>query len=1094
MDLQPATVPKFSSFQRKVAPPTDDTRSSPPLKTSATQLSQYELKEHREHSSKGSRAEIKRHRTRDQSRDRHQARHERPRGSHERRRRIDHRTHEDVREAHALAVKPSQPDTVGVTPGFDESNQPYYIDRRGDPHNATYGGLNTHSVPPYYRAGGGSIVGLCKTRRIQENLSSGRGITLSYECSHASLNRKLLSKQYAKQSSDIKHRITRATSLRTGIDHNADYISTSFGRKRKRWSTSPMDTRRLTNASHIAWRSASSDEELSGSDPEDCTSDFLYADGVKERNAELSRLTKEKPKSLDGWLQLIEHQDKMIRLHHGAISRRLTKAEIRNVAEIRISVYEQALRSIDTDHTNRVSLCLGLLEEGSKVWEATKITKQWRQLLEEFPDHIEVWLKYLNFLQTDFREFRLDTVREDYHNCLQMLSDLREKTPQPGVSTCKLQRIQLYILARLTKMISESGYHEQALAIWQVIIENNFLRPAGVEDPIQSLILFEEFWDSEVARVGELGATGWCNFREVSVLPKTDRQDLAADEVSKSPLSAFYQLETSHMQTIDVPGRTSDKAAEEDPYHVVLFSDISVYLSLVGHGLPMTRVVEAFLAFWDLPPLPGPNETPFDSRDVFLRKGTIHKKVDSPKDGGPLGHFVETMGTVSSLPIRRRQTTIYDLFSDAFHTFANTRSKIFVKTVLQHLSSLTKDEAILEYSMAFTVKFFPQEADAFARRILQRCPSSLRLYNAYALVECRMGNKETASRVFGTAIRMSAKLPVGARKDVILLRHSSIWESLHQGDLIAVQSELLAIASPNISESNQDINIASFLPARTSLINARDEHYAVHDYDRAVLYTDCLAVLIYLYSDQDLSLAIDVYRTAHDHFSTLNLAISRFNEINHQACTRLLAYHASRWRSFKPSLLRDTLTASLKLFPDNTDLLSLFAANESRFRIDGRVRTLMDDISLHSDNGSIIMHMFAISTEIQRGVQGGSTAYSVRAAFERAVLQPHVQSNASLWTSYVMFETLEAGKSHTKDARDRVKGVFFRGMFCIPWCKSYMMLAFAPELKGLIGVEDLRKVWRVMGEKQIRVFVDLDDIFAKVGEEGRIDIHGVLDE
>jgi hypothetical protein len=52
--------------------------------------------------------------------------------------------------------------------------------------------------------------------------------------------------------------------------------------------------------------------------------------------------------------------------------------------------------------------------------------------------------------------------------------------------------------------------------------------------------------------------------------------------------------------------------------------------------------------------------------------------------------------------------------------------------------------------------------------------------------------------------------------------------------------------------------------------------------------------------------------------------------------------------------------------------------------------------------------------------------------------------------------------------------VFYRGIRACPWAKKVYLMAFG-ELKGLMDFNELRAVYRVLAEKELRVHVDLED-------------------
>ncbi len=153
----------------------------------------------------------------------------------------------------------------------------------------------------------------------------------------------------------------------------------------------------------------------------------------------------------------------------------------------------------------------------------------------------------------------------------------------------------------------------------------------------------------------------------------------------------------------------------------------------------------------------------------------------------------------------------------------------------------------------------------------------------------------------------------------------------------------------------------------------------------------------------------------------------------------------------------------LTSFPRNTIFLSLYAWNERRLRVDDRVRSMLRDIVLIETNDNIISRVFAICYETKAG-----NVHSVHAAFENAVSNPIICANPGLWKLYLQFCV------HTKDYRRRAKDVFYRGMRACPWAKSFFMLAFT-EMKGLMTFEELRSVYKVLGEKELRIHVDLED-------------------
>jgi hypothetical protein len=92
----------------------------------------------------------------------------------------------------------------------------------------------------------------------------------------------------------------------------------------------------------------------------------------------------------------------------------------------------------------------------------------------------------------------------------------------------------------------------------------------------------------------------------------------------------------------------------------------------------------------------------------------------------------------------------------------------------------------------------------------------------------------------------------------------------------------------------------------------------------------------------------------------------------------------------------------------------------------------------------------------------------------------------SLWKLYVLF-TLRDDTSHGNVA---AKSIFLRGLRCLPWCKPYIMLAFTTRLRLLLNFEELRNVYRVLVEKELRLHVDLEEVLDEIDNERQLEDGG----
>ncbi|OCK74943.1 DUF1740-domain-containing protein [Lepidopterella palustris CBS 459.81] len=1095
-----SNIPKFASFRPK---PSSEVKT-----TTSNEIDILPSKPSDRSREERSKNYEKRQRSRSRSREKKRKHSRRHSGS------------RDSRDVQKTLGKDSLP-KVAIT-SWDEESSSYTIDRKGDPANLTFGSLHRYNIPAYRRYGSGCILGVSIDRRIDRASTTEREIYVEDGRHFTGSERQLISRR-ASNKEPRTLRFVKPIGNDAQLDSRLDYIPIMSVTKRKRGSQSPVSS----NENHVDYRSIEGKakakdrpidpDTVYSSDLDDDNPDLETMDDeyeVRQQNARLSRRTKEEPHNLQAWLDFIDHQEAMVRLGHSNPSQKLSASERRGLADIRITMYEQALQNIGSNGQYQEQLLLGLMEEGSKYWESKKLATKWQEILHEYPESIRLWTTYLDFAQTNFVSFKYEIVRAKFRNCLEILAKDR--------SGKFLLEIQLYILLRMTSMMKDAGYQELAIATWQALLEYHLFRPGSttkVWEKGDLLLSFEDFWESEVPRIGEPDATGWSQFLvNPGDAPAPVNISLRQTVAPENMFEDFAEMESEHMLALRYPGRTGDEAGDDDPFHLVLFSDIEEVLSLIPQNLPPESLIQAFLCFCHLPPLPDQNIPGQQSwwQESFLRderlKNTTSKSHEPFPGGGDVrtNAFSDAMNIFSTFPMKSFRMTTDSLFQGGFTRPRDTIDVDFVRRALQQITSSSTNDLIAEYLLAFELSYFPTDASKAAKQLIKKNPSSLRLYNAYALIEARRGNTTISDHVFATALGMCKSLPGSAQRDSILLWHTWIWEALNRGDKDTAMHRLLSIGEAKLSEQQQagwtisDATPAAVLKARTHLRDALAHSLSTTQYSNSILYTTLLALLSYLQpssssSYSNISAALAIYNSTHTLLERRNLAASASAELNHQARAHLLAFHSSYTRSFKPAVLREELVGSIRQFRGNTYLMEVYAANEARSRIDNRVRDIMRDIVLRGgrDQGAtgVVGWCFSIFAEMKRAESalGVSTVHSVRAAFERAVGEGAGGSCQGLWTSFVLFELSQSAKVDRQkiDAKgkkekdkgraglglERVKSIYLRGLTHLPWCKEYMLLAFQERMRGVLGEHDLRRVWNVLVEKECRVFVDLGSVF-----------------
>lgn len=1050
---------------------------------------------------------------------------------------------------------------------WNSTEPSFVLDVKGDPGNLTYGSIHRYVVPSHHRFGAGSVIGLTPDNKIDRYTSNEQVVFTSANRHDEFRKRDKTSFAKVERKGEKTIRVKRDPEVNPPFGANTDFLPfrRATGRKRKcessghRSDSSSSSSDTIHHYRSIEGKAKRSDRpddrdlvyasDASGTESEDGRS-LALDESVRLRSIALSRRVDAEPTNADAWLDLINHQDALLGLGQKSLRSRITNAERLSTADVKLSIYERALQQVKNPH-QRERMILGMMDEGAKVWETKKTFSKWRAVLEADPSYFSLWQKYLDFRQTDFITFRYEEARTVYSDCLSMLKKASSVPTGKATTGSTLYELQMYVLLRMTLFMREAGYSEHAVGIWQAFLEYTFYRPSQYEIPIGSnlapeavgasfLSSFRDFWESEVPRIGEEGAKGWSTYAAKGGDPPPSKQDKGGQSIDENNVfESWSTCEHERALSSRWPARTIDDVEEDDPYRVILFSDVQDFLELIDPPSPAESgvILAAFLAFSHLPPLSSwdRNSSSVDRwwKDSFIRNDNLYSSnsffsgwnacnSDHREEGmDSQGNLAQTRsaGFAFRCPLPYFTPSVETLFASGswFAAFSAWESSgdiepgpldpEWVRSVLRMLvKTEIGGDSLAEYYLAFELAQYPKEAKKTAKSLLKQRSSSLRLYNAYALIEYRLHNTVNAQKVLITAINMSKGLDPSAQRDTILLWRTWMWELLDSGQIQEALQRLLTVADGTIGEeivgindgprgaAHQTANSAALLRARRvsipdsllsqdmlttiqALTDGRDQTLSSNSPSHALLYSECLLLLTYLTTPSPIPATL----TSFQQTPSLLSSHPSLLEPLHQSLARLLHHHTTHTPSCPPSLLRHSLTQSIALFPNNTIFLSLYAANERRFRIHDRVRSIVSDL-LHSSPHaeSVITWSFALQNELHRGVVLGSNVHAIRATFERAVASQTGKASACLWKWYVLWE---AGRGGAK----RAKGVYWRAVRACPWVKEVGMLAFGGvgERLGLgMGREELRGVVEGMGGREVRVHAGLEEVFAG-WDEGR---------
>lgn len=970
--------------------------------------------------------------------------------------------------------------------GSSSSNKPggedlpslrFVVDRRGDRRILEYGAPDRYAVPQYYSAGSGSVLGLPHKYRITLD-SKGRNYVADLDVDTGRRSRKQSLLAYRPSESEQKIMPPDVSASRHDVE--SDYIPLQHARETKRGRNS----NELGGSSSEGEESSDSARNPSVKLSQTDGFEAFKSDPVHKQHLQLLGATKDHPENAQAWLDLISHQETSF--GDQTNFKWLGSASSRSVAELKISLYEKALLHVK-DQDGRTHLTLGLMHEGKNVWSSLTQRSQWETVLET-NDAVELWMSYLNFRQTSVLDHSSEECMKAYKRCLQVA---RAMNPGRGRDAhC------IYIILRLSLYLWQSDMTELAIGLWQAILELAFCSPSNhSQDQLASR--FQDYWDSEHSRIGDPGANGWGSNQNAEVEQKTDQKPEMEHDMN---LNTWALIERDLSCHSGLPARSLDETNEMDPYRVVLFSDIQEYLFLPTTERGALLLLDAFLLFCGLDPVSSLSEATKWQTDAFVFSHFPSSKSSriSPLLVGEEHRPPDILSTVleSEVP------------STASHTgLASTPNcptdihPDFVRRVLLQLTSVSRNsipkDLLMQYILSIEAKINPKSARKQAKSFLKFQPESLRLYNAFALLECQLGNLEAAERVWAASLSLQASLPNVDKTFNFSVWRDWVWSYMVQK--LFKRALFLLTAMPVERVSLLEVRDGESSPTVTALIKAERfislalESCIANEktYDLVAL-TDLLAFYNYLNDDCELRKPLEVY--------TKQLALiervaadwkAEVLEIIHERRANFLHTHATAFgRPFKPKQMMTIIESSINLFPNNSLLLWKQHVFFQQAGVLDRLREF--NLSGHPDKKvdpmdfSVASICLKVSIELARPSYSGSTDHSIRAAFQRATAQgSHGIYCVNLWKAYILWELSVAQKTYdgpgkalrrANKAASSLKDVFHAALLSCPWAKEIYMMPFHDNLlNSLLGDDELKQLYHSMIERGLRIRLDISD-------------------
>ncbi|KAF8425864.1 NRDE-2, necessary for RNA interference-domain-containing protein [Tirmania nivea] len=1111
---------------------------------------------HKEYHRKGSRERTSHQdkRRRSKSRERERERH-RDRESSRR-----HRTRE-VDEYEGLKRKEPPKATIGdILPWGDENPsgaKPFYINAKGDPANLIYGTIHRYSIPQYYRYGKGSVVGLSPDVRIIQDKGDGKGLVLASGVERAEHYKRGVNGErkyrFALPDANGLRRLKVVTEADRGeggkagieFDRGLDYIPLSSRRKKSGGQDGDenMHERLLFNLTGDR-NQHPEDEDLEYANESDGEMDEMStwnSAQTRQKQLEIQQRVDSNPSDISAWLGLVAHQDAILYSGDGG-KKRATIAERKSTAEIKLSILDKAMEKISQDdRKGRERLLECWFDVAGETWEPEKLLSKYRSTLRQYPTMHRVWVKYLNFRQTDFDSFKYTEMVGCYEQCLEVLRTAIHNKDKDDQDIPRLEEIAVYVIFRGLHLMREAGYIELSIASLQGLLELNLFAPKNIlsQYPLSSQESFDsimmqlrDFWDAEVLRAGEEGAEGWCRYVErdnEGLVPEGVRREGAEEDDMDidrdDPFGWWIQKETVTTERRGAwPARVVDEG--DDPFNVVLSTDIMRWMFCLSNENVRRSLVNHMLEFCGLPgcfivqeqKAEGETDSHLDTFLCGYEIGYGHwfwpQQDEKPSKLITWeGMEPERRADILNEPFGFKLNSGYPMTADMLFGRQNGEWAYFLGEVPNSGDRLTADlhmarrvlkmlvdgpavdtqysEKLALFYWALEWRTDPVKAQKLAKKLLKKYRTSLLLYNAYAQIEWRMGSIDAARKVFSTALGMCGSSTEDCCRNGILLWRTWTWEEIMDGNRKEALGVLLSIPDGKISGNREGhdsaFSKAARLRAKRFLQEEQDRLVSLGLLEYAFAYNEAMALMEYLFSAEsptlDVSSSLSIYDSLLKELRDRGLSNSRQYEIGlMNGKIRLLYHHSRTSRLFRMALLREALEeAIVEVYQSgrkvNTLLWSLYAWNEGRSRIEGRIRNwLKHQIVGPGDKESTVAgYGFAIWAELRLT---GDNVHAVRKLFEEAVDCPSTRASVALWKRYIEFEIKEREPT-------RAKLALFRAQRCCPWSKDIAMLAFT-KLMPVLGFDELKKVLAITTtEKELRVYdaTTLEDFLEELGDE-----------
>lgn len=211
---------------------------------------------------------------------------------------------------------------------------------------------------------------------------------------------------------------------------------------------------------------------------------------IKQRRLEFNEKLRRQPTNVELWIEFIDFQDEILKesvfdleddlVNKAAKKKRGEVLRAKAVTERKLAICRSAI----TKNSRSIELAVKRLELSRDLLDSKTLDNQWKELIFVYPENVDLWKRYLLFVQTFYIRFSVAETLKAYKNAILKLrqqqahlADHQGTSLEAAENLFKLEHGILDILVQLVNLLIQAGHEEKGIAVCQALLEFNLHNP-----------------------------------------------------------------------------------------------------------------------------------------------------------------------------------------------------------------------------------------------------------------------------------------------------------------------------------------------------------------------------------------------------------------------------------------------------------------------------------------------------------------------------------------------------------------------------------------------------------------------------------------